>query len=106
LVTFVVFDLHLCQMGRVYDAELTQESSGCVTEREGAMDARERAELILRYSEGADAVSAALDGATDSELDAREHPKSGRRVRSPIIWPPPSSDRRYGCGSSSPRTTP
>jgi hypothetical protein len=39
------------------------------------MDARERAELIVRYSEGADAVSAALDGATDSELDARETPQ-------------------------------
>jgi hypothetical protein len=39
------------------------------------MDASERAELIRRYSEGADAGSAALDGATDAELDARSTPQ-------------------------------
>jgi hypothetical protein len=39
------------------------------------MDASERAELIRRYSEGAGAVSAALEGVTDAELDARPTPE-------------------------------
>ena len=38
------------------------------------MDTQRRAELIARYKDGYREVAAALDGATDEELDARPGP--------------------------------
>lgn len=39
------------------------------------MDARERAELIGRYSQGFDAIASALEGTSDADLDVRETPE-------------------------------
>jgi hypothetical protein len=47
------------------------------------MDRRQRTELIARYKDGYRAVAAALEGATDRELDAR--PASGKWTAREIV---------------------
>jgi hypothetical protein len=47
------------------------------------MDRRQRTELIARYKDGFRAVASALEGATDTELDAR--PASGKWTAREIV---------------------